>query len=43
MQKMGKKKVMLPATEVDLTAVKYDQGQIEGNFNVHVAVFYCLY
>lgn len=34
---------MLPATEVDLTAVKYDQGQIEGNFNVHVAVFYCLY
>lgn len=28
---MGKKIVMLPATEVDMTKVKYDPGEIEGN------------
>ncbi|KAJ0700561.1 putative fatty acid amide hydrolase [Helianthus annuus] len=29
---MGKKKTMLPATEVDLTTVKYDPGEIEAPY-----------
>lgn len=40
MRKMGNKKVMLPADEVDLATVKYQYEKIEGVVSVRLNSFF---